>query len=208
MQEIKIILHKGDIPSVDVISGNTIAVDTETMGLDLSRDRLCLVQIRDESNTIHLIQFSRGDYNCPNLKAVLANKQINKIFHYARFDILAIYSYLGVLCENIFCTKIASKLCRTYAKRHGLKEICNELLGVDLQKDQQSSNWGAKDLTKEQQIYAADDVMYLHELKQALIVRLKQENRTSLALACFNFLPTKVILDAMNWIGENDIFNH
>ncbi len=208
MQEIKIIFHKNDLPSADIITGKAIAIDTETMGLELSRDRLCLLQMKDESNNIHLIQFEKGKYNCPNLKEVLRNKEINKIFHYARFDILAIYNYLGVLCENVFCTKIASKLTRTYTNKHGLKDLCKELLGVELQKEQQNSNWGASEINNKQQAYAADDVLYLHDLKKELVTRLKQENRINIAISCFNFLPTRAILDALHWKDENDIFNH
>jgi ribonuclease D len=208
MQEIKILFHKNDLPSADIIVGKSIAIDTETMGLELSRDRLCLLQLKDESNTIHLIQFERGKYNCPNLKQVLKNKEINKIFHYARFDVLAIYTYLGVLCENIFCTKIASKLARTYTNKHGLKELCKEFLNVELQKEQQSSNWGASEINNKQQAYAADDVLYLHELKEKLTTMLKQENRLSIAMSCFNFLPTRAVLDALRFNEDNDIFKH
>lgn len=208
MQEIKILFHKNDLPSVDIIVGKSIAIDTETMGLELSRDRLCLLQLKDESNNIHLIQFEKGKYDAPNLKTVLRNKEINKIFHYARFDILAIYNYLGVLCENIFCTKVASKLSRTYTNKHGLKDLCQELLGVELQKEQQTSNWGALEINNKQQAYAADDVLYLHELKEKLIARLKQENRVNIANSCFNFLPTRAVLDALRWDDENDIFKH
>ncbi|MCL2567471.1 MAG: ribonuclease D [Alphaproteobacteria bacterium] len=205
----KILFHKNDLPNETAIVGKSIAIDTETMGLELSRDRLCLLQLKDESNTIHLIQFERGKYDCPNLKKILKDKTINKIFHYARFDVLAIYTYLGVLCDNIFCTKIASKLSRTYSNKHGLKELCKELLNVDLQKEQQSSNWGAAEINTKQQAYAADDVLYLHELKDKLTAMLKQENRLNIASSCFNFLPTRAVLDALRFDSEDyDIFKH
>ena len=205
--EYKIFLHKNDLPN-DVKLGKILAIDTETMGLKLSRDRLCLIQIRDETRNVHLIQFTSGDYDSPNLKRVLADRSILKIFHYARFDILAIYQYLGVMCENIFCTKIASKLVRTYTDKHGLKDLCKELLNIELNKEQQSSYWGSDLLSEKQQRYAASDVLYLHPLKHQLELMLKRERRQHIAKACFDFLPMRVILDSLHFEDNNDIFHH
>ena len=205
--EYKIFLHKNDLPN-DVIFGKVIAIDTETMGLNLSRDRLCLVQIRDETRNVHLIQFTNGTYDAHNLKRVLADRSILKIFHYARFDMLSIYQYLGVMCENIFCTKIASKLVRTYTDKHGLKDLCKELLNLELNKEQQSSYCGNNLLSEKQQMYAASDVLYLHPLKHQLELMLKRESRNNIAKACFDFLPMRVILDSLQFADKNDIFHH
>ncbi len=197
-------LYYNDIPDT-IVWGNEISIDTETMGLDLTRDRLCLIQIKNQDNTIHLVQFKDSNYQCKNLKKLLSNPKILKIFHYARFDMLAIYSYLNIMCENIFCTKIASKLCRTYTDKHSLKVLCKELLNIDLQKEQQSSNWGVEKLSSEQLQYASFDVIYLPQIKNQLTQMLIQENRLILANQCFNFLQTQVLLDKLNFI---DIFNH
>ncbi len=201
-----IILHKYDLPDNFEVVGE-IAIDTETMGLELIRDKLCLLQLKDTTDTIHLVQFN-GNYAAPNLKKILQNKNIVKIFHYARFDVTAIYLYLGVLCENIFCTKIASKLTRTYTSYHGLKDLCKDMLGVELKKEQQLSYWGAENYSEEQKTYAASDVLYLHDLRKELIKRLIAEKRASLAKSCFDFLPTRAVLDTLNWKNETDIFLH
>jgi ribonuclease D len=202
------ILHQEDLPANLEFKG-AVAIDTETMGLNLARDRLCLIQLKDETDTVHLVQFKAGStYNAPNLKALLANENILKIFHYARFDVSAIYIYLGVLCKNIFCTKIASKLCRTYTSYHGLKELARELLSIDIPKIQQTSDWGSSVLTADQQTYAASDVLHLHALKNILEDKLKREHRLDVAKECFKFLPTRATLDILGWDDEKDIFMH
>jgi len=198
--------HVGDLP--DGISfGDAIAIDTETQGLNLQRDRLCVVQLSAGDGTAHLVHFPEADYAAPNLKKVLSANGVTKIFHYARFDIAAIQKYLGILCQPVFCTKIASKLTRTYTDRHGLKDLCRELLGVELSKEQQSSDWAAPELSGAQQAYAANDVLYLHELRAILAARLEREGRTALAGACFAFLPARAGLDLTGW-EELDIFSH
>lgn len=208
MNKVNIIVHNNDLPN-SVQLGKEIAIDTETMGLNLSRDRLCLLQLKSQNdNTVHLVQFLDKKFHAPNLKALLANKEVTKIFHFARFDICAIYMYLGVICENVFCTKIASKIVRTYTNKHGLKDLTRELLGIELQKDQQTTYWGAKQLSEEQKLYAASDVLYLHALKEKLASMLLNENRYNLAKSCFDFLPTRVILDTLHWGDDNDIFKH
>jgi ribonuclease D len=207
MTENNIKLHINDLPK-DTNLGNEIAIDSETMGLNLTRDRLCLIQIKGNDNTTHLIQFLDSNYEAPNLKKILEDKKILKIFHYARFDILAIHKYLNVLCENVFCTKIASKLSRTYTNKHSLKDLVKEFLDIELEKEQQSSNWGATQLSKQQLEYASYDVLYLHKLKNELTQRLIAENRLNLANKIFEFLPTKAILDDLFFSNENDIFNH
>ncbi|MPZ09397.1 MAG: ribonuclease D [Kiloniellaceae bacterium] len=199
-------LHKGDLPA-GLSLGAVIAVDSETMGLDLARDRLCLLQLSAGDGVCHLVQFARGDYGAPNLKALLADPGVTKLFHFARFDVAAIRRYLGVDCAPVYCTKIASKLVRTYTDRHGLKDLCRELLGVELSKQQQSSDWGAAELTQEQLAYAASDVLYLHDLRAKLDVMLAREGRDVLARACFDFLPTRAALDIAGW-EEIDIFAH
>lgn len=200
-------LHKGDLPEGITFKGD-IAIDTETKGLEIfRRDRLCLVQISDGREDAHLVQFPDGKYNAPRLKKLLADEKRVKIFHYARFDIAALKIYLDVEVQNIYCTKIASKLTRTYSDKHSLKEICKELLNVDISKQQQCSNWGAEKLTREQIDYAASDVLYLHALREKLDPLLEADNRKDIAKACFDFLPTRVALDELGW-QESDIFRH
>jgi len=199
-------LHQGDLPA-GLKLGTMVAVDSETMGLDLARDRLCLLQLSAGDGVCHLVQFAQGRYDAPNLKALLTDPGITKIFHFARFDLAAIRRYLGVDCAPVYCTKIASKLVRTYTDRHGLKDLCRELLGVELSKQQQSSDWGAAELSQEQLAYAASDVLYLHDLRAKLEVMLAREGRAKLAQACFDFLPTRAALDIAGW-QENDIFTH
>ena len=199
-------LHKGDLP--DGLSfGSMVAVDSETMGLDPHRDRLCLIQLSGGDGDCHLVQFAKGVYQAPNLCAMLADPGVTKLFHYARFDVAMIKRYLGIDCTPIYCTKIASKLVRTYTDRHGLKDLCRELLGVDLSKEQQSSDWGAETLTDQQMTYAASDVLYLHALMAKLDVMLEREGRTDMARACFDFLPRRAELDLAGW-PELDIFSH
>ena len=199
-------LHKGDLPS-GLDFGGSVAVDTETMGLDPVRDRLCVVQLSAGDGNAHVVQLAQGDYDAPNLKALMANPKVTKLFHFARFDMAMMKRYLGVDVAPVYCTKIASKLVRTYTDRHGLKDLCRELLGVDLSKQQQSSDWGAAELTEAQLTYAASDVLHLHELKRGLDAMLARESRTDLAERCFAFLPTRVELDLSGW-AEQDIFEH
>lgn len=201
-----IILHKGDLPA-DVTFGDSVAVDSETMGLIPHRDRLCVVQLSAGDGICHLVQLPKGQYDAPNLKKVLSDPAVTKIFHYARFDLAIIEKFLGVVCTPVYCTKIASKLVRTYGESHGLKSLCREMLGVELSKQQQTSDWGAEELTAEQQEYAAADVLYLHQLRDLLEKRLEREGRTHLAQACFEFLPTRSRLDLDGW-PEVDIFAH
>ena len=177
------------------------------MGLDPARDRLCLVQLSNGDGSAHLVQLAKGQHDAPNLKRLLADPAVTKLFHYARFDIAVIRAYLGIVCMPVYCTKIASKLVRTYTDRHGLKDLCRELLGEDISKQQQSSDWGADTLTPEQLRYAAGDVLYLHALKAKLDMMLDREGRTELAAACFAFLPTRAELDLAGW-GDQDIFAH
>ncbi|WP_404382742.1 ribonuclease D [Caenispirillum salinarum] len=200
-----ITLHHGDIPA-DLDFGASVAVDTETMGLSLVRDRLCVVQLSAGDGTAHLVKLTR-DYDCPNLKRLLANPDVLKIFHFARFDVAMIKRSLGVDCAPLYCTKIASKLCRTNTDRHGLKDLCLNLLGVEISKEQQTSDWGAEILTEQQQAYAAQDVLYLHRLKDVLDALLTREGRVDLAAECFLFLPTRGALDLAGW-DEVDIFAH
>ncbi len=200
------ILYQGDLPA-DLDLGPVVAVDTETMGLDLSRDRLCLAQLSSGDGNAHLVQFPQGNYDAPNLKSLLSNPDVLKLFHFARFDLAAIYRYLGVVCQPAYCTKVASKMVRTFTDRHGLKDICKELLDVDISKQQQSSDWGAATLSNEQLKYAASDVLYLHRLRERLDEMLEREGRTDLAQACFSFLPYRAQLDLLNW-NEPDIFAH
>lgn len=201
-----ITLHEGDLPK-DVLTTGDIAIDTETMGLSSVRDRLCLVQLSNGDGTAHLVRFERGVYNAPNLRALLADKTRQKIFHFGRFDVMMVEKYLGVTLENVFCTKIASRLCRTYTDRHSLKDLVRELLGVEMDKQAQTSDWGAPTLTETQMKYAASDVLYLHRLRDDLITMLKREDRLPLAQACFDFLPHRAKLDLGGW--ENlDIFAH
>lgn len=199
-------LHQGDLPS-DVDFGASVAVDSETMGLDPNRDRLCLLQLSAGDGVCHLVQFPKGEYDSPNLRALLTNPDVEKLFHFARFDVAVLKKYLGVTCAPVYCTKIASKLVRTYTDRHGLKDICRELLGVDISKQQQSSDWGAATLSEAQLKYAASDVLHLHALKERLDNMLAREDRTHLAKACFEFLSTRAELDLRGW-DEQDIFAH
>lgn len=200
-------LHEEDLPA-DVLAPGPVAVDTETMGLITARDRLCLLQISDGQGDEHLVRFAAGsDYAAPNLRAVLADPARLKLYHFARFDLAAIQYYLKVMAAPVFCTKIASKLVRTYTDRHGLKELVRELLGKEISKQQQSSDWGAPTLSDAQQDYAASDVRYLHAMHAIFIERLAREGRTEMAQACFDFLPTRSLLDIAGW-AERDIFSH
>ena len=199
-------LYRGDLPA-DFNPGTSVAIDTETLGLKPARDKLCLVQISTGDGNAVLVQMDRTKYDAPNLKALLTNAKVLKIFHFARFDVAVLKQYLDVDTAPLFCTKIASKLVRTYTDRHGLKELVRELLGIDLNKLQQSSDWGAHSLTDAQKAYAAEDVVYLHELKQRLEQRLEREGRTGLARSCFEFIPTRTALDLQGW-SEEDVFAH
>lgn len=201
-----IMFHKGDLPA-DVDFGTSVAVDTETMGLNPKRDRLCLVQLSAGDGSAHIVQLKDGEYDAPNLKKLMTNTDVTKIFHFARFDVAVMKEYLDIDCTPIYCTKIASRLCRTYTDRHGLKDICRELLNVNLDKQQQSSNWGAEELSQNQLSYAASDVLYLHALKEKLEAMLAQVKRVELAQTCFDFLPTRGQLDLEGW-ADFDIFQH
>jgi ribonuclease D len=201
-----ITLHHGDIPA-DLDFGKRVAVDTEAMGLNPLRDRLCLVQLSSGDGTAHIVQFKEGEYDAPNLKKMLADQDITKIFHFARFDVGLMWVYLEVLTGPIYCTKIASRLVRTFTQYHGLKSLTKDLIDVDLKKQQQSSDWGATELTQEQLDYAASDVLYLHQLQDKLDAMLVREGRAELAQACFNFLPHRAVLDIAGW-PEEDIFAH
>lgn len=202
----KIQFFKDDIPSDLVISGD-LAIDTEAMGLNNLRDRLCLVQIGDQLGNIYLIQIDKEIKECPNLRKLLENPQTQKIMHFARFDVAVIMHYLNIEMENIFCTKIASRLVRTYTDMHGLKELCREFLGIQISKQQQSSDWGQEELSKDQKLYAASDVIYLHKLRDLLTDLLIREERIDLAKNCFKFIPTRARLDIAGW-PEIDIFSH
>jgi ribonuclease D len=199
-------LHKGDLPAGITFKGS-VAVDTETLGLNIARDRLCLIQLSGGDGSAHLVQFDGSDYSAPRLKALLTNPQILKIFHYARFDIAVLQKHLGVMTSPLYCTKIASKLVRTYTDRHGLKDLVGELLGIELSKQQQSSDWASAELSQQQQAYAASDVLHLHALKERLDAMLARENRTDFAKAAFGFLPVRARLDLAGF-GEEDIFAH
>lgn len=199
-------LHHGDLPA-DVAFGDSVAIDTETLGLKPHRDRLCLVQLSAGDGTVHLVKFSKDTYDAPNLKKLLADKNVTKIFHFGRFDIAIMEQYLGVTAAPVYCTKIASKLTRTFSNFHGLKNLCKDLLSVDLDKQQQTTDWGAGELTPEQMDYAASDVLYLHQLRDVLNGMLERENRAELAKACFEFLPTRAVLDLKGW-EDTDIFSH
>ena len=204
-------LHDGDLPDgLDLKAaarGGAVAIDTETMGLNPARDRLCLVQLSAGDGTVHLVQFRRGSYDAPNLKRLLTDPEVVKLFHFARFDVAVMQAYLGVVVQPIYCTKVASKLVRTFTDKHGLKDLCKDLLGVELSKQQQSSDWGAEELTPEQMKYAASDVLHLHDLKAKLDAMLAREQRTHLAQACFDFLPARGALDLGGW-DEPDILAH
>ncbi|HCK32522.1 MAG: ribonuclease D [Micavibrio sp.] len=200
-------LYKNDIPA-DLDLGDMVAVDTEAMGLNNHRDRLCVVQLSSGDGKAHLVQFERdNDYAAPNLRKLLSDPNVLKIFHFARFDVAIIQKYMGIDCAPVYCTKIASKLVRTFTDRHGLKELCKEFLSIDLSKQQQSSDWGAETLSSDQKKYAASDVLYLHELKEKLDKMLEREGRMDLAQSCFNFLPTRARLDLNGW-SDPDIFQH
>jgi ribonuclease D len=202
----KIKLYQGDLPDgLDL--GPVVAIDTETLGLNPQRDRLCLAQLSSGDGVCHAVQFAAGQYGAPNLRKVLADPRITKLFHFARFDVAMFRQYLQVDCKPIYCTKIASKLVRTYTDKHGLKDLVRELLGVELSKEQQSSDWGAATLTEKQLAYAANDVAYLHQLKTVLDAMLAREGRTELAQACFDFLPARAGLDLAGW-EDVDIFAH
>lgn len=202
-----VFFHEEDLPA-GVLAEGPVAVDTETMGLQTLRDRLCLLQISDGNGDEHLVRFNPGsDYAAPNLKQILADPARTKLYHFARFDLAAIEYYMGVMAEPVFCTKIASRLIRTYTDRHGLKELVRELLGQDISKQQQSSDWGGPVLSDAQRDYAASDVRFLHRLKDELEIRLEREGRTAMAQACFDFLPHRARLDIAGW-PETDIFAH
>ncbi|MBC7146776.1 MAG: ribonuclease D [Thioclava marina] len=200
-------LHHNDLPEgLDL--GPVVAIDSETMGLDPRRDRLCLVQLSSGDGDAHLVKIAKGQTEAPNLCRMLADPAVEKLFHFARFDVAALYNAFGVETKPVFCTKIASKMVRTYTDRHGLKVLVQELVGVDISKQQQSSDWGAAELTEAQMEYAASDVLHLHKMKAELVNRLKRENRMELAQACFDFLPTRAKLDLLGWEEPNDIFHH
>ncbi|WP_114954528.1 ribonuclease D [Sphingosinicella terrae] len=199
--------HEEDLPA-DVLGPGPVAVDTETMGLQLGRDRLCVVQIADGRGDEHLVRFGPGSrYDAPNLKAVLGDPERVKLYHFARFDLASIRAYLGIVAAPVYCTKTASRLVRTYTDRHGLKDLVKELLGQEISKQQQQTDWGGPELSDAQKDYAASDVRYLHALKAKLDERLERERRTALAQACFEFLPHRAILDLAGW-AEQDIFAH
>jgi ribonuclease D len=202
----KIKLYQGDLPD-GLNLGPLVAIDTETLGLNPHRDRLCLAQLSGGDGVCHAVQFAAGEYAAPNLKKLLSDPAVIKLFHFARFDVAVFRQYLGVETKPVYCTKIASKLVRTYTDKHGLKDLVRELLNVDLSKEQQSSDWGARELTEKQLAYAANDVAYLHQLKTALDAMLAREGRTALAQACFDFLPSRAGLDLAGW-EEVDIFAH
>jgi len=201
-------LHEEDLPAEVTFADGPIAIDTEAMGLVAGRDRLCVVQLSDGKGDEHLVRFARGsDYSAPRLKALLADSGRLKIYHFARFDIGIMQAYLGIMAAPVYCTRTASRLVRTYTDRHGLKDLVKELLNVDVSKQQQTSDWGADQLSDAQRDYAASDVRYLHQLKEKLDQRLKREDRAALAQACFDFLPTRALLDLAGW-PEQDIFAH
>ena len=200
-------LHRHDLPDgLDL--GPVVAIDTETMGLDPRRDRLCLVQMSAGDGDAHLVQIARGQREAPNLTRMLADADTLKLFHFGRFDIAMLENTFGVVTRPVWCTKIASKMVRTFTDRHGLKYLLNDLVGVDISKQQQTSDWGAEELTPAQLEYAASDVLHLHALKAELERRLAREGRTALAQACFDFLPVRATLDLMGWGDDNDIFHH
>ena len=199
-------LHRGDLPDLSRYT-SSVAIDTETMGLNPHRDRLCVVQLSNGDGSADVVQIPKDQANAPNLKALLGNPAITKIFHFARFDVAALYHAFGVMPQPVYCTKIASRLSRTYTDRHGLKDLVREVLNIDLSKQQQSSDWGAQQLNEAQLAYAASDVLHLHALRERLDAMLAREGRTELAKACFEFLPTRAKLDLGGWENE-DIFAH
>jgi len=199
-------MHQGDLPA-DVIITGSVAIDTETTGLNLARDRLCLVQLATADGAAHLVQIAKGQTAAPNLTRLLTDTSVVKLFHFGRFDIAALKAQFGTLTTNVYCTKTASRLCRTFTDRHGLKDLCKDLLGISISKQEQTSDWGATDLTGEQLAYAAQDVLHLHGLKAKLDVMLAREGRTALAQKCFDFLPARAELDLAGW-PDFDIFAH
>lgn len=202
-----IYLHRNDLPDgLDL--GTVVAIDTETMGLDPRRDRLCLVQLSTGDGHAHLVQIAKGQTSAPNLERMLADRAVLKLFHFGRFDVAALKNAFGVTTAPVYCTKIASKLIRTFTDRHGLKYLLQELIGIDISKQQQTSDWGAEELSEAQLEYAASDVLYLHRLKEELDRRLAREERTELAAACFGFLPARAELDLLGWDETADIFLH
>jgi ribonuclease D len=204
--KIQIQLHRGDLPK-GLELGPLVAIDTETMGLNPRRDRLCLAQMTSGDGVCHLVQFAPGEYAAPNLKAMLTDPKVVKLFHFARFDIAALHHYLGVVTSPVYCTKVASKLARTFTDKHGLKDLVKDLLGAELSKQQQSSDWGADELNDEQLRYAATDVVHLHEVRKKLDSMLTREGRAEIAAACMSFLPVRALLDLGGWADE-DIFAH
>ena len=206
MAKSSIVLHKNDLPA-GLSFGRSVAVDTETLGLNVNRDRLCLVQLSAGDETAHLVQFDGKDYSAPRLKALLTDPSVLKIFHFGRFDIAVLEKNLGVTASPVYCTKIASKLVRTYTDRHGLKDLASELLGVEISKQQQSSDWGAERLTEQQLNYAASDVLHLHAIRSRLDELLRREGRHELAAHCFRFLPTRAALDLAGF-EDIDVFSH
>jgi len=204
-QPAQVELYKGDLPK-GRLTGRVVAIDTETMGLDPHRDRLCLVQLSEGDGSAVLVQFA-GDYAAPELKRLLADDSVLKLFHFGRFDMAVLKHFLGVMPRPVYCTKVASKLARTFTDRHGLKDLAKELLGIELSKQQQSSDWGAAELTSDQLAYAASDVLHLHALREKLDAMLRREGREGLARACFEFLPTRAELDLRGW-SEIDPFAH
>jgi ribonuclease D len=199
-------LHQGDIPA-DLNFGDSVAVDTETMGLKPVRDRLCVVQLSAGDGSAHIVQLKQDQYAAPNLKKLMADPKVTKLFHFARFDIAAMWMYLNVLTAPVYCTKTASRIARTFTQHHSLKTLCEELLNVELDKHQQTTDWGAPTLTPDQVKYAANDVLYLHKLRAVLDPMLVREGRMELAQACFHFLPSRALLDVAGW-AEEDIFAH
>ena len=199
-------LHKGDLPDLSHYT-TSVAIDTETLGLNLKRDRLCVVQLSPGDGTADVVQIAKGQTSAPNLERLLSDPQVTKIFHFGRFDIAQLSNAFGVAISPVYCTKIASKLCRTYTDRHGLKDLVRELLGVDLSKQQQSSDWAAETLSDAQLAYAASDVLYLHGLRDKLNMMLTREGRMDIAEACFRFLPERARLDLLGW-NDQDIFSH
>jgi ribonuclease D len=199
-------LHRGDLPDLSRYT-SSVAIDTETMGLNPHRDRLCVVQLSNGDGSADVVQIPKDHSDAPNLKALLGNSAVTKIFHFARFDIAALYHSFGVMTQPVYCTKIASRLSRAYTDRHGLKDLVREVLNIDLSKQQQSSDWGAQQLNEAQLAYAASDVLHLHALRERLDAMLAREGRTELAKACFEFLPTRAKLDLGGWENE-DIFAH
>jgi ribonuclease D len=207
VKKVTTFLHEGDLPAGALAGASVVAIDSETMGLRLGRDPLCVVQLSDGQGDAHVVRLDRSTYDAPNLKRLLTDPTVTKIFHFGRFDIAMFWLHLGVVTAPVYCTKIASKLARTYTDRHGLKDVTKELIGVDLSKAQQSSDWGAANLSEDQVAYAASDVLYLHALRARLDEMLAREGRDGLARACFEFLPHRALLDVAGW-EDVDIFAH